>query len=127
MPRKRQTLAILLAGIAICLVLLVVETQTKAIHRLYDERVLDNRNHCLPCDRLPTEAEARQVLEQHADVVQAIEQVNPGFVKVEIDTYTCPGRADLVIWYPSHANRMAIEGLIGGNTFFGVPCRLRNF
>ncbi len=60
------------------------------------------------------------------DLVRAIEAVNPGRVGVDVDASTCPGRADLLIWYASHADRLAIERLIGSDTFFGIPYRLEN-
>jgi hypothetical protein len=39
---------------------------------------------------------------------------------------TCPGKADIVIWYASHAQRLVIEGILGADRFFGIPYRLRN-
>jgi hypothetical protein len=65
-------------------------------------------------------------VEEHQDTVERIMEVNPGFVWLEVDDASCPGRADIVIYYPSHRNRLAIEEIIGGDTFFGVPYRLRN-
>ena len=67
-----------------------------------------------------------QVVEEHQDLVQEIEQMNPGLVGVEIDTFTCPGKADLVFWYGGHKERLAIESIINNETFFGVPYRLHN-
>jgi hypothetical protein len=99
--------------------------QTRALARLYDNLVLDNRNHYLPCEKLPSRTEVEQVLEQHQDAVFKILAVNPGLVGVEVQD-VCPGRADIVIWYASHANRLAIEKIISGETFFGVPYRLEN-
>jgi hypothetical protein len=93
---------------------------------LYNDLVLDNRDHYLPCDRLPTSAEVSLVLVEHQDTVEAIKEVNPGFVFVDVDDWSCPGRADIVISYASHQDRLAIEEIIGGDTFFGVPYRLRN-
>jgi hypothetical protein len=94
--------------------------------RLYNDLVLDNRDHFLPCERLPTSAEVSRVLVEHQDTVEAIEGVHPGFIFVELDDWSCPGRADIVISYASHQDRLAIEKIIGGDTFFGVPYRLRN-
>ena len=96
--------------------------------RLYNDLVLDNRDHFLPCERLPTSAEVYRVAEEHQDTVEAIKEVHPGFVFVEIDdwSWSCSGRADIVISYASHQDRLAIEKIIGGDTFFGVPYRLRN-
>jgi len=127
MSKSRRIIpSILLLMAAVCLGAVAIESQKKIIRRSYDNFVLDNRNHYLPCEKLPTEAEVRAVVQQHQDIVQAIEQVNPGLVGVGVDSSTCPGKADLVIWYASHQNRLAIETIIGGDTFFGVPYRLQN-
>jgi hypothetical protein len=115
-----------LALLAVCCVAVVFLARGHVLGGLYNDLVLDNRDHFLPCDRLPASAEVSRVLEEHQDTVEAIEEVHPGFVWVEVDDSTCPGRADIVIYYPSHQDRLAIEKIIGGNTFFGVPYRLRN-
>jgi hypothetical protein len=108
-----------------CLCLLAVEAQTKVLRRTIDDLVYDNRHHYLPCEKLPPEADVRAILQEHQDVIQAIEGVNPGFVGVEIDR-PCEGKADLVIWYGTHADRLEIERIIAEDTFFGVPYRLNN-
>ncbi len=120
---------ILMTGFVLltCLMAAVLlESQTRLFHRWYDDVILDNKNHYLPCEALPTESEVKDVLESRQDVVRKIEQVNPGNAGVLIDTFTCPGRADLVIWYASHKDRRAIEQILQDETFFGVPYRLRN-
>lgn len=104
----------------------MVEAQFKVLRRVYDDYVLDNQNHYLPCKDLPTKIEVERIVAQHQDIIQQIEQVAPGFVGVEIDSSACEGKADLLIWYGSHQQRIAIEKIIGGNTFFGIPYRLRN-
>jgi len=109
-----------------CLGMIAVESRIKIIDRVYDNFVLDNKNHYLPCEELPIEADVSRIVDQHQDEIRAIEQVNPGFVGIEIDTFTCPGQADLVIWYGRHQDRLAIEEIIGSDTFFGVPYRLQN-
>jgi hypothetical protein len=108
-----------------CLGLVVAEAQTKVLRHTIDNFVYDNKNHYLPCKKLPPEAEVRTIVQDHQDVIQAIERVNPGFVGVEIDT-SCAGKADLLIWYGTHENRLEIERIIGGDTFFGIPYRLNN-
>lgn len=121
---------IMLMGAAVvviaCLGVLVVEWQTKVLHRLYDDAVLDNVNHYLPCEALPEAGEAETILAERQEDLERIKAVNPGLVGVELDTFTCPGRADLLIWYASHEDRVAIEALLGGETFFGIPVRLQN-
>jgi hypothetical protein len=72
------------------------------------------------------EAEVRRVMEAHQDVIVRIEQINPGFIGVEVDTTTCAGKADIIFWYGTHQDRVLIESIIGDDTFYGVPYRLRN-
>jgi hypothetical protein len=103
-----------------------VELQSKVLRRGYDQFILDNRNHYLSCQELPTKLDVDRIARQHQDVIQQIEQVAPGFVGVEIDTLTCAGTADLLIWYGTHQQRVAIEEIIAGDTFFGIPYRLQN-
>ena len=92
----------------------------------YRDVVLDNQDHGLECDHLPTVEEVTQVLDLHQAVIQQIIEINPGQVFVDIDRDSCPGHADIVISYASHRDRVRIEALIDGDTFFGVPYRLRN-
>ena len=94
--------------------------------RLYNDIVLDNFDHFLPCEKLPASAEVNRILDEHEDVLEAIRDVNPGFIFVEVEESTCPGRADIIISYATHQDRLAIEEVLGGDTFFGVPYRLRN-
>lgn len=123
----RKNLVLFIIGLLIiCLVCVTVEAQSKMLRRAYDQHVLDNRNHYLPCRDLPVTTEVERIVEQHQDVIQQIEQVAPGFVGVEIDSSTCEGTADLLIWYGSHQQRVAIEEIVNGETFFGVPYRLQN-
>ena len=123
---KKAFLAVAAVILTACLSLFVVESQTRLLHRLYANHILDNREHFLPCDRLPTASEVSRIVESHSDAVERIKEVDPGLVDVDIDTWTCPGKADIVISYPSHRDRVAIERIIGGDTFFGVPYRLYN-
>jgi len=128
MSKSWKTIAIvtMIVFVTLCLGALFVEAQTKIIRRAYDNFVLDNKNHYLPCEKLPTGAEVSKIVQEHRDIIHLLEQVNPGFVEVDIDMAICPGKADLLISYASHQDRMVIESIISGNTFFGVPYRLQN-
>lgn len=116
---------VLIAGV-VCLGLFFVKGQTNPFRHALDDLLFDNKNHYLPCDRLPEKGQVMQIVQEHQAVIQTIAQVHPGFVGVEIDTATCPGKADLLIWYASHEDRTAIEKMIGGDTFLGIPYRLNN-
>jgi hypothetical protein len=88
--------------------------------------ILDNRNHYLTCEQLPSEEEVRRVMEAHQDTIEKIEQINPGFFGVEIDTSTCPGKADILFWYGTYQDRLSIESILANDTFYGIQYRLQN-
>jgi len=122
----RLSLAGLALLITLCVGVWLLESQTKIFRRMYDEIILDNRNHYLACEQLPSEEEVTRIIEAHQDKIERIEQVNPGFVGVEMDISTCPGKADILFWYGTHKDRLLIEGLIANDTFYEVPYRLQN-
>ena len=122
----RFVLTTFLLTLILCMGIWILEGQTHILRSTYDEIVLDNRNHYLSCEEWPTDTEARQVLDQHRDIIKKIEQIRPGFVGVEMDTSVCPGKADLVFWYGTHQERLLIEDMIAGETFYGIPYRLQN-
>jgi len=111
--------------VVVCVGVLWIETQTKIMRRWIDDVIYDNQNHYLDCEQLPLRAEVEKVLEEHNDVIQQIEAVNPGFVGIEVSTCG-KGNADITFWYGSHQDRIVIEQMIGGDTFFGVPYNLQN-
>ena len=125
--RVRKDVFLFVIGVVfICAMCATAEAQFKVLRRAYDNYVLDNQNHYLACKDLPTKTEVERTIEQHQDVIQQIEQLAPGFVGVEIDSSTCEGKADLLIWYGSHQQRMEIEKIIDRDTFFEIPYRLQN-
>ena len=65
-------------------------------------------------------------MEDHQDVIKQIEQIKPGFVGVEMDTSACSGKADILFWYGTHEDRVLIEDILAGDTFYGIPYRLEN-
>ena len=123
----RKSIFLIVTGLLlVCAVGVIVEIQFNILQRAYDNYVMDNRNHYLSCNELPTKSEVESVVKQHQDVIQQIQQVAPGFVSVEVASSICNGKADLIFWYGSHQQRIAIEKIIAGDTFFGVPYRLQN-
>ena len=110
----------------LCALGILLETRFRLVQRGYDNFILDNRNHYLSCEDLPATADVEIIVEQHRDIMQQIRDVAPDFVDVEVDSATCEGKADLLIRYGTHQQRIAIEEIIGGDTFFGIPYRLQN-
>ncbi len=126
MKREFRFIILLIIMITLCVVIVFVETQTHSIHRIFDDFIYDNKNHYLPCEKLPPRDEVTEIIAEQQYVIKEIEAVNPGLVGVEIDTSTCQGKADIIFWYASHENRLEIEDIIGDETFFGIPYRLHN-
>lgn len=128
MSKHKKSLTLFLPAIALltCIGFFLFEAQTRSLRRFVDDALYDNRNHYLSCQQLPTLSHVESVIEQHQSTIHQIEQVNPGLVGVEIDSTTCSGKADILFWYGSHQDRVTIEDIIGGDTFFGIPYRLQN-
>jgi len=104
---------------------IILEKQTHILQKTIDDRVYDNRGHYLSCEELPPLSDVERIVAENHSLIQAIEQVNPGFIFVTINS-PCPGKGELIFEYPSHQNRLQIEALIGGETFFGIPYRMIN-
>lgn len=82
-------------------------------------------NQELPCEYLPDIETVQQVVEDHQDVIQEIEDLSPGYIWVEIHE-RCNGKGELYIYYDTEHNREQIIKFIGAETFFGIPYRLFN-
>ena len=109
------------------LTIAVVEAKTYYVRDLLAEEFWGSKPHRVPCEKWPTPDEVQRVIDQHGQVVDQIESVNPGFVRVNINTMSCRGRADIRIWYATYSDRDAIKSIIGDQKcFFGVPYELRN-
>ena len=79
----------------------------------------------LPCEDLPDIETVRQIVEDHQDVIQEIENTNPENVWVVIHE-RCNGKGELNIYYDTVHNKEKILEIIGAKTFFGIPYRLFN-
>jgi len=119
MEKSRKTGLIIGVGVIVIVALVIVELTTHVIGKWVNSTVYDNRVHYVSCEKLPVLSEVEILMEEHQDVIQQIEAIDPGFIRVYIST-PCPGKGSLVIEYASHEDRLQIEALIG-DTFFGVP------
>jgi len=79
----------------------------------------------LPCEDLPDIETVRQIVEEHQDVIQEIENTSPGYVWVVIHE-RCNGKGELNIYYDTIYTKEKILEIIGAETFFGIPYRLFN-
>lgn len=119
---KKTIKSVLFFVLAVLILTIGFEYQTKPIRKTIANILYDNREHYLSCEELPTLSEVEQVVEEHQNLIQEIEQINPGFIFVSIKS-PCPGKGEILIEYPSHQNRLQIEERIGDETFFGIPYR----
>jgi hypothetical protein len=78
-----------------------------------------------PCTVLPDIEIVREVVEEHHDIIESIENISPGNTWVEINE-RCDGKGDLLIYYDTIYTKKEIKSIIGGDTFFGVPYRMFN-
>ena len=127
MNRRRNIVILIIVTLMACCASTLLLANSKFVRGLFVSYVYDNKEHFLSCEELPLQTEVIKTLDEHEDIIYKIEQAHPGFITVEIDTTSCPGKADIIIWYPTHQDRFAIEKLIGDDTFFGIPYRLRNY
>jgi hypothetical protein len=79
----------------------------------------------LPCEVLPDIETVREIVENHQDVIEEIENISPGYVWVEINE-RCDGKGELYIYYDTIDTKKEILDIIGTATFFGIPYRLFN-
>jgi hypothetical protein len=96
------------------------------IRGVVEDQLYDNHLHHLACWQLPDAQEVQAVKDAHSDTIARIKAIHPDHIGFEADTETCPGKGFFVIEYPTHAERLKIEEIMGGDRFFGIPCNLIN-
>ena len=126
--RVHYFLGVLLLGVLVLvLVLTIFETRTYYVRDLLIETTYGPKPHRVPCDQWPTPDEVRQALNEHSQFVKQIESINPGYTFVNINTLSCPGRADIRILYATASDRRAIELIVGeGKYIWGIPYQMSN-
>jgi vancomycin permeability regulator SanA len=123
----------------------------------YENIVLDNVEHHLSCDQLPTREETNKIVQVHRDSIEKIirESAGPYHKNEDVPIFwdeenmsvydedpqkgfyisaswgaakNCENmnRAELLIAYPGHTERLIIQNIINSSTFFGIPYRLMN-
>ena len=77
------------------------------------------------CETLPDIETARQIVDDHQDIIDAIEKIHPDCIHVSLEE-RCEGKGELVIYYCTIDQQIEILKLIGNKTFFGLPFRMFN-
>lgn len=122
---KKRT-KILLALLIIIIILVISEPFTHLFHRIADNLIYNNYHHYLSCSDIPELTEVEKTIEQHKDVVEKIKSIDPENVEFIIDSWTCPGKASIIIYYASRDQRSQIDKILPDKNFFGVPISLIN-
>ncbi len=92
----RKNVFLILAGGALLLLALLssvfflLQRNKQSLLHIYDSVVLDNVNHYLSCDQLPSKEEANRIIVQHREVVEKI-------IK-DVSLYHQPTKEPQVIW-----------------------------
>ena len=154
---KSKTILLFASTVLVIVVVFFIEKNTHLIRKMYDNTVLDNVNHYLSCDQLPTRDEAKKVVQDHRDIIEKIiketgqpyqegEEVRVNWDEENMSAtdgdpdrgysvyiswgyaMNCENtdKAELSITYGGHRQRMIIQQIIDGPTFFGIPYRLMN-
>ncbi|MFX0140778.1 MAG: hypothetical protein ACFFDN_44480 [Candidatus Hodarchaeota archaeon] len=77
------------------------------------------------CEERPDIETARQIIDEHQDVIETIQNVHPDCIHVTLEE-RCEGKGELVIYYCTIDQQKEILEIIGDSTFFGVPYRMFN-
>jgi hypothetical protein len=123
---KKKLYQFLVYSLRVAAVLLIGWAAFIFIRDVIEDQLYDNHLHHLACWQLPSAQEVQAVQDAHSDVIDRIKAIHPDHIGFEADTETCPGKGFFVIRYPSHAERLKIEEIMGGDRFFGIPCNLIN-
>lgn len=114
-----------LIGLIILLVILASIVAIPLILFTYDifGTFFYGRQH--PCETLPDIETAQQIVDDHQDVIDAIENIHPDCIHVSLEK-RCEGKGELVIYYCTIDQQKEILEIIGDDTFFGLPFRMIN-
>jgi len=70
MSKKKIFITIILVLIALLVVAVISERKNHFLSGFIDSAIMDNKNHYLPCDQLPSVEEVDQTVKAHKDVVE---------------------------------------------------------
>ncbi len=152
MNNKKILATIFLTFVVLSTIATITDRQTHFVNRFITGVIMDSRNHYLSCDQLPSVEQVDTVVKEHKEVIEQLikaagkrfhdTKITPlweeNMVKDGEDSYISfswgepypdcqnTGKGDIQIMYPSHQDRVVIEKIINGDTFFGIPYRLKN-
>ena len=108
MTKKILFINILLILVVLLVVAVISERKNHFLSRFIDSAIMDNKNHYLSCDQLPTIEEVNKTVQAHKDVLEKIiKEVGSRYRDGEIK----------VIWEFSDNSGTAMEGDKNGSYF----------
>lgn len=146
--RKQKSLVVIFSLLALIAIFMLAFNST-ATRRIIDDKLFDNYNHYLSCERLPSIKEVEEVVNTHKEEINKMVReassnfhntpvtpkwsghsvIDPNLSYVSFnwgEVQTCQGKADILITYPNHNTRKIIEMYLKNNTFYGIPIRMLN-
>jgi len=117
---------LLIALLVVVIVFMASEPFTHLFHRIADALIYNNYHHYLPCSSLPMLGDVEKIVTQHSDVLERIQNLDPSIIQVVTDTWTCPGKASIIVYYATHDQSTQIKEILPDKTFFGIPLSLIN-
>lgn len=126
--RSMKIVVTMLISAAVLVLLLFFPFHIPYYRDWYNDAILDSYDHWLPCSQLPTVQHIEAVMTQNQDVLRQLGNVDPtGLPGIWITVENvCEDRGDILIEYGGRHHREQIEAILGDQTFFGIPVRLRN-
>jgi len=112
--------------ITVVVILLVVSIFVFIGYLAYGFWELMEEGNPIPCDEQVPLEEVEALFVEHQDVVAQIQDI--ASTRVSIRSNDCDGekKANVLIMYMAKQNKNAIQDILGGNTFYGVPIRWQN-
>jgi hypothetical protein len=153
---KKTTIGIITlsicSGIIISSSLILLERKNHFFSKIWNDKMLDNKENYVPCDKKPNLEKVDKVVNENKDILEKIiKEIGKRYRKDDILPYWDDGivkdaknssyvwiswgqaenckdgdSGEIIFWYLSHSDREIIEKHIQGDTFFGIPYKLRN-
>lgn len=123
----RRTLLFGFIAISVLAFLVAVEARTRHTQDIIEEFIYGSAPHRIPCDEWPPVEEVERAIRDNPRVVQRIESVAPT-AHLIINTRTCPGRAEILVYLPTRNAIEAVKDMFEDyKHILGVPSTLVNF
>lgn len=126
MGKMKPLKTVIFVSLLLVVILVISEPSTHLFHRLADNFLYNNYHHYLSCSDLPDLDEVEKLVAEHSEIVEKIKNINPDDVEFIIDSWTCPGKASITIYYASKDQRFQIDEILPDKTFFEIPISLIN-